>query len=196
MHLFLTTGSSRHALWRRWRWQIARSNVQVFFPSPPFAFFIPFISIPIRWREKQNDRDRIVCCVCPSCQAGLDLYLNEDEWRHEWDNLLKLASSQPRTSGSSTPSVGDETDGVPCGNGTGSSTNGSKTYESLEEIHVLALAHVLKRPIIVIADKVLKVIGYAGVVREAIHQFRCLICYRTSTVRPWHPSLLAVYTCR
>lgn len=30
-------------------------------------------------------------------------------------------------------------------------------YESLEEIHVLALAHVLKRPIIVIAETVLKV---------------------------------------
>lgn len=32
------------------------------------------------------------------------------------------------------------------------------TYESLEEIHVLALSHVLKRPIIVIADTMLKVI--------------------------------------
>lgn len=30
-------------------------------------------------------------------------------------------------------------------------------YESLEEIHVYALAHVLKRPIIVIADTILKV---------------------------------------
>jgi OTU domain-containing protein 7 len=30
-------------------------------------------------------------------------------------------------------------------------------YESLEEVHVLALAHVLKRPIIVIADIMLKV---------------------------------------
>ena len=30
-------------------------------------------------------------------------------------------------------------------------------YESLEEIHVLALAHVLRRPIIVVADTVLRV---------------------------------------
>jgi hypothetical protein len=30
-------------------------------------------------------------------------------------------------------------------------------YESLEEVHVLALAHVLRRPIVVIADLVLKV---------------------------------------
>lgn len=86
-------------------------------------------------------------------QAGLDLRLNEEEWRREWENILKLASSQPRTSGSSTPSACEtETDGR------GESFNtSSKTYESLEEIHVLALAHVLKRPIFVIADTVLKV---------------------------------------
>lgn len=78
--------------------------------------------------------------------------LNEEEWRREWENILKLASSQPRTSGSSTPCASEtETDGR------GESFNTSKTYESLEEIHVLALAHVLKRPIFVIADTVLKV---------------------------------------
>lgn len=83
----------------------------------------------------------------------MDLRLNEEEWRREWENILKLASSQPRTSGSSTPSASEtEIDGR------GESFNSSsKTYESLEEIHVLALAHVLKRPIFVIADTVLKV---------------------------------------
>lgn len=111
LYNFLTMGTCRHALWRRWRWQNARSNLQ----------------------------------------AGLDLRLNEDEWRREWDNILKLASSQPRTSGSSTPSASEtEVDGR------GESFSTSKTYESLEEIHVLALAHVLKRPIFVIADTVLK----------------------------------------
>lgn len=34
--------------------------------------------------------------------------------------------------------------------------NDSNTYESLEEIHVFALAHVLKRPIVVVADTVLR----------------------------------------
>lgn len=38
-----------------------------------------------------------------------------------------------------------------------SSVPENATYESLEEIHVLALAHVLKRTIIVIADTMLKV---------------------------------------
>lgn len=41
-------------------------------------------------------------------------------------------------------------------NGGQSSDCQSEVYESLEELHVLALAHVLKRPIIVIADTVLK----------------------------------------
>lgn len=39
----------------------------------------------------------------------------------------------------------------------GSDTGAGNIYESLEEVHVLALAHVLRRPIIVIADTVLKV---------------------------------------
>ena len=34
---------------------------------------------------------------------------------------------------------------------------GNPLYESLEEVHVLVLAHVLKRPIIVVSDTVLKV---------------------------------------
>jgi OTU domain-containing protein 7 len=29
LHYFLTMGTFRHALWRRWRWQNARSNLQV-----------------------------------------------------------------------------------------------------------------------------------------------------------------------
>ena len=42
---------------------------------------------------------------------------------------------------------------------TGSSGSGASSmmYESLEEIHVLALAHVLRRPIIVVADTILRV---------------------------------------
>jgi len=110
LHACLTTGTFRQALWRRWRWQNARSNLQ----------------------------------------AELGLYLNEEEWQCEWHSILKLASSRPRTSGSSTPNASDPEASD------AEHLNGSKTYESLEEIHVLALAHVLKRPIIVIAHTVLK----------------------------------------
>ena len=37
------------------------------------------------------------------------------------------------------------------------STSDSTFYESLEEFHVFVLAHVLRRPIIVVADTMLKV---------------------------------------
>ena len=39
-------------------------------------------------------------------------------------------------------------------------------YESLEEIHVLALAHVLRRPIIVVADTILRVRNYESCTSE------------------------------
>ena len=35
-------------------------------------------------------------------------------------------------------------------------------YESLEEFHVFVLAHCLRRPIIVVADTILKVSNYSG----------------------------------
>ena len=38
------------------------------------------------------------------------------------------------------------------------SSSVSALYESLEEVHVLALAHILRRPIIVVADTILRVI--------------------------------------
>ena len=41
-------------------------------------------------------------------------------------------------------------------NGMTSAAGPSTLYESLEEIHVLALAHILRRPIIVVADTVLR----------------------------------------
>ena len=73
--------------------------------------------------------------------------------------MLRLASPDPRittstnnnSSGSSAPkrrsrlsTVSEDLDQDPL-------------YESLEEIHVLVLAHVLRRPIIVVSDTVLKV---------------------------------------
>ncbi|KAG8187485.1 hypothetical protein JTE90_009551 [Oedothorax gibbosus] len=86
-------------------------------------------------------------------EAGL-VYC-EEEWKKEWQTLLKMASTEPRL--------------LPCHkkNYCENSTKGPllavpeesappDVYESLEEFHVLALAHVLRRPIIVIADTVLK----------------------------------------
>ncbi|XP_022236134.1 OTU domain-containing protein 7B-like, partial [Limulus polyphemus] len=86
-------------------------------------------------------------------QAGL-VYC-EEEWQREWQSLLEIASSEPRSSsqGKSTTSSSHQR-----------STSGSipeddtfpNVYESLEEIHVLALAHILRRTVIIIADTTLK----------------------------------------
>ncbi|KAI1301915.1 OTU domain-containing protein 7B [Halotydeus destructor] len=95
-----------------------------------------------RWRWQSSQQNR---------EAGL--VLCEDEWQKEWETLLRMASTEPRIRAS--------TD-----NPKGALSGGKKEsppdelpphiYESLEEIHILALAHVLKRPIIVIADTMLK----------------------------------------
>ncbi|GBM46064.1 OTU domain-containing protein 7B [Araneus ventricosus] len=84
-------------------------------------------------------------------EAGL-IYC-EEEWEREWKNLLKLSSSEPRQS-----SIQRNLSEQSCSSssGTQSSDYQSEVYESLEEMHVLALAHVLKRAIIIISDTVLK----------------------------------------
>ncbi|CAB3410618.1 unnamed protein product [Caenorhabditis bovis] len=70
--------------------------------------------------------------------SELALTLSDDEWQQEWDGLVALASPVPRKQ--------DD-------NGSNST---DQIYESLETIHVFALAHVLKRPIVVVADTVLR----------------------------------------
>lgn len=112
------------------------------------------------------------------------LILDETEWQEEWKSVLKLASSEPRhpSNASSNGSSGGtyserrrsrfsivalpkdldsqgESSSASSTASTGSSSSGASSmmYESLEEIHVLALAHVLRRPIIVVADTILRV---------------------------------------
>ncbi|CAI4230075.1 unnamed protein product [Auanema sp. JU1783] len=71
--------------------------------------------------------------------SDIGLTLSEDEWMSEWNNnIVSLASPTPR-----------KTDDA-------SSDSTDQIYESLEAIHVFALAHVLKRPIIVVSDTVLR----------------------------------------
>uniref|UniRef100_A0A673LIA6 ubiquitinyl hydrolase 1 n=1 Tax=Sinocyclocheilus rhinocerous TaxID=307959 RepID=A0A673LIA6_9TELE len=80
-----------------------------------------------RWRWQQTQQNK---------ESGL--VYTEEEWEREWNELLKLASSEPRTHFSKS---GNSKDPV---------------YESLEEFHVFVLAHVLRRPIVVIADTMLR----------------------------------------
>ncbi|XP_043934419.1 OTU domain-containing protein 7A [Protopterus annectens] len=87
-----------------------------------------------RWRWQQTQQNK---------ESGL--VYTEEEWEREWNDLLKLASSQPRSqfskSGGTSGGVDNSEDPV---------------YESLEEFHVFVLAHVLRRPIVVVADTMLR----------------------------------------
>uniref|UniRef100_A0A3Q2PGB9 ubiquitinyl hydrolase 1 n=1 Tax=Fundulus heteroclitus TaxID=8078 RepID=A0A3Q2PGB9_FUNHE len=71
------------------------------------------------------------------------LLYTEEEWQKEWNELLKLASSEPRIHYSTNGTNGVEPSDEP-------------VYESLEEFHVFVLAHVLRRPIVVVADTMLR----------------------------------------
>ncbi|NXX43047.1 OTU7B protein, partial [Tricholaema leucomelas] len=73
------------------------------------------------------------------------LVYTEEEWQKEWNELIKLASSEPR--------VHYGANGPGCG---GVESSEEPVYESLEEFHVFVLAHVLKRPIVVVADTMLR----------------------------------------
>ena len=88
-------------------------------------------------------------------QSGLAL--TEAEWSEEWSSVLRLASPDPRTN------INNNAASAPKRRSRLSTVSEDDTgdtnplYESLEEVHVLVLAHVLRRPIIVVSDTVLKV---------------------------------------
>uniref|UniRef100_A0A8D2JC28 ubiquitinyl hydrolase 1 n=1 Tax=Varanus komodoensis TaxID=61221 RepID=A0A8D2JC28_VARKO len=87
-----------------------------------------------RWRWHQTQQNK---------ESGL--VYTEEEWQKEWHELLKLASSEPRMH------LG--TNSGSCGGTEGSE---EPVYESLEEFHVFVLAHVLRRPVVVVADTMLR----------------------------------------
>ena len=98
-------------------------------------------------------------CAQQNYQSGLAL--TEAEWTAEWSSVLRLASPDPRTSSSCNNNNNNNNSGSSSKRRSRLSTVCEDTdnplYESLEEVHVLVLAHVLRRPIIVVADTVLKV---------------------------------------
>ncbi|KAG5843043.1 hypothetical protein ANANG_G00184300 [Anguilla anguilla] len=99
-----------------------------------------------RWRWQQTQQNK---------ESGL--VYTEDEWQKEWNELLKLASSEPR--------IHFSTNGSSSSNCTGVESSEEPVYESLEELHVFVLAHVLRRPIVVVADTMLRDSGGEGDVR-------------------------------
>ena len=112
-----------------------------------------------RWKFQIEKRNK---------EAG-GLIFSDEEWEAEWREIVNTSSCQDRNDPGVTKPTSSEayhTEVAPTGTEmrplTSVSSRGSiyrPSYESLEEVHVFALAHVLKRPIIVIANKVLKGIG-------------------------------------
>lgn len=89
-----------------------------------------------------------------------ELVFSEEEWESEWQLMLSLASPRPRSSLTKSPLntvpevVNDDKDDED--KPRKFSTCSGPHYESLEEVHVFALAHALQRPIIVISDTIMK----------------------------------------
>lgn len=81
------------------------------------------------------------------CQnKKLNLIYSDEEWSNEWNALLKLSSYKPRVSLEGIA----QKDSVNLVN-----QDGQVYFESLEEFHVFLLAHILQRPIIIVADTML-----------------------------------------
>ncbi|XP_066590473.1 OTU domain-containing protein 7B-like [Prorops nasuta] len=110
-------------------------------------------------------------------QTGLNatagLSYTETEWVSEWQTIVDMAS----------PSLRNQT---------------ATSYQSLEEVHVLALAHILRRPIIVIAETMLKdaegvalaPIPFGGIYlplevpRDRCHRTPLLLAYHSAHFSP------------
>lgn len=93
-----------------------------------------------RWRFQQTRINK---------EAGL--VFSETEWAREWEEIVAIASPEPRQSRNSGSArrrsvIVEKSSSLNLS--ASDSIDGNAVYESLEEIHVLALAYVLKRAII------------------------------------------------
>ncbi|KAK7813798.1 hypothetical protein U0070_003707 [Myodes glareolus] len=151
LYTMMRTGAEREALKRRWRWQQTQQNKEVCahpcrrqdpHQEQPLPVLLYSPGEPCCNSAAQGDHGTFL--LTPAMLSGL--VYTEEEWEREWTELLKLASSEPRTHFSKN------------GSGTGGGVDNSEdpVYESLEEFHVFVLAHILRRPIVVVADTMLR----------------------------------------
>lgn len=107
-----------------------------------------------RWRFQQTRLNK---------QAGF--VYSELEWEKEWEEIVAIASPEPRQNNSKSANSrrrsviidkNSHSNNSDLNEGIAGGDENLATYESLEEIHVLALAHVLRRTIIVVSDIVLR----------------------------------------
>ncbi len=89
------------------------------------------------------------------------LCFSNEEWENEWQEILRLASDKPRAV--SAPPVrkislqySKATSPIRYHSIKSTDVQPTGSFESLEEFHVFVLAHILRRPIIVVADTMLR----------------------------------------
>ncbi|XP_021708186.1 OTU domain-containing protein 7B isoform X2 [Aedes aegypti] len=98
-----------------------------------------------RWRFQQTRVNK---------QAGF--VFCESEWAKEWEEIVAIASPEPRRNSKSVSRRRSLLMEKSFDGGSMGGDDENATYESLEEIHVLALAHILRRTIIVVSDVFLR----------------------------------------
>lgn len=145
LHGVLThgTGPHRDALWRRWRFQQTRLNKQA-----------GFVYSEVEWAREWED---IVALASPEprrqspsgCRPAV---ANGCSKAGSVSRRRSMVMDGGRSGASGTAAAGNSGTGA----GGADSFDENATYESLEEIHIFALAHVLRRTIIVVADTVLR----------------------------------------
>ncbi len=134
---------------------------------------LPRLGIKRRWKYHTQLR-----------YEKIGLQFTDEEWDFEWSDVIRIATNQTRQQ-PTTASLRRK-------------TSLKLSYESLEEIHVFALAHVLKRAIIVISDRTIKSmtgedlapIYFGGIYLPfeinptACHKCPIVLCYDSSHFAP------------
>ncbi|KAL7015816.1 hypothetical protein ACKWTF_016688 [Chironomus riparius] len=101
----------------------------------------------VLWRRWRFQQTRI--------NKEAELVFSETEWAKEWEEIVALASPEPRNNKQAArrrSMILEKQFSLSYGD----SIDANATYDSLEEIHVLALSYVLRRPIIVLSDTILR----------------------------------------
>ncbi|KAF2369189.1 OTU domain [Trinorchestia longiramus] len=186
LHDFLTTSVYASALWRRWRYHTALANaatgecchVALANAATGECCHVALANAATglvfsdaEWATEWANVLRLSSTAPRNNNNNNNNHNNNNSESYNYDNSNKVTispgsppagvehslggrMSSPSTA-SQRPGSKRLSNGLEESNGSGSSSAGA-VYESLEEIHIFALAHVLRRPIIVVADLTLK----------------------------------------
>ncbi|KAK0425382.1 hypothetical protein QR680_009170 [Steinernema hermaphroditum] len=154
LHDVLTRGSRRHAILRRWRWSESKTNLQS-----------GLVLSEAEWLREWNTVVEIAAAT-PRTKTATSVASSEASkpTTNVVENSAEPSGAASETSSSGMPKNEAVTvekapsaeSGTPSSNAPKLPPVNEQIYESLESIHVFVLAHILKRPIIVVADTVLR----------------------------------------